>query len=154
MSSIFMLGLNDPYTKDKLFQIRPTEGNSTVEFDVLVKGASEIQQAKDNCLEAGNSSKTIFLADLQLLELNNSPISRPFSPLLNCFYFAKNMFKERNLAFIQKAKHVTFYGRGCISKNTLHKSKYILHFNLTWNSNNPTLKTELGFLCLLMNFEY
>ena len=39
-----------------MFQIRPTEGNSTVEFDVLVKAASEIQQAKDNCLEAGNTS--------------------------------------------------------------------------------------------------
>ena len=46
----------DPYTKEKLFQIQPKEGNSTVEFDVLVKAASEIQQAKDNCLEAGNSS--------------------------------------------------------------------------------------------------
>ena len=56
MSSIFILGLDDPYTREKLFQIRPTEGNSTVEFDVLVKAASEIQQAKDNCLEAGNTS--------------------------------------------------------------------------------------------------
>ena len=56
MSSIFILGLDYPYTKEKLFQIRPTEGNSTVEFDVLVKAASEIQQAKDNCLESGSSS--------------------------------------------------------------------------------------------------
>ena len=56
MSSIFILGLEDSYTREKLFQIRPTEGNSTVEFDVLVKAASEIQQAKDNCLEAGNTS--------------------------------------------------------------------------------------------------
>ena len=39
-----------------MFQIRPTAGNSTVEFDVLVKAASEIQQAKYNCLEAGNTS--------------------------------------------------------------------------------------------------
>ena len=56
MSSIFILGLEDSYTKEKLFQIRPTAGNSTVEFDVLVKAASEIQQAKDNCLESGNTS--------------------------------------------------------------------------------------------------
>ena len=28
----------------------------TVEFDVSVKAASEIQQAKDNCLQAGNTS--------------------------------------------------------------------------------------------------
>ena len=53
---IFILGLADPYTGEKLFQIRPTEGNSTAEFHVLVKAASEIQQAKDNCLEAGNTS--------------------------------------------------------------------------------------------------
>ena len=56
MSSIFILGLEDSYTKEKLFQIRPTAGNSTVDFDVLVKSASEIQQAKDNCLESGNTS--------------------------------------------------------------------------------------------------
>ena len=56
MSSIFILGLEDSYTREKLFQIRPSEGDSTVRFDVLVKAASEIQQAKDNCLEAGKSS--------------------------------------------------------------------------------------------------
>ena len=56
MSSIFILGLKDSYTKEKLFQIRPTGDNSTVAFDVLVKAASEIQQAKDNCLESGSSS--------------------------------------------------------------------------------------------------
>ena len=51
-----ILGLSDPYTKEKLFQIQPETGNSTVEFDKLVQAASEIQQAKDNCLEAGSSS--------------------------------------------------------------------------------------------------
>ena len=56
MSSIFILGLSDPHTKEKLFQIQPKAGNSTVEFDELVRAASEIQQAKDNCLEAGSSS--------------------------------------------------------------------------------------------------
>ena len=56
MSSIFILGLEDSYTKEKLFQIRPTGDNSTVAFDVLVKAASEIQQAKDNCQESGSSS--------------------------------------------------------------------------------------------------
>ena len=56
MSSIFIKGLEDPYTQEKLFEIWPTAGNLTVEFDVLVKAASEIQQAKDNCLEAGNTS--------------------------------------------------------------------------------------------------
>ena len=51
----FILGLKDSYTEEKLFQIRPTAGN-TVDFDVLVKSASEIQQAKDNCIESGNTS--------------------------------------------------------------------------------------------------
>ena len=56
MSSIFILGLEDSYTKEKLFQLKPTGNNSTVAFDVLVKAASEIQEAKDNCQESGSSS--------------------------------------------------------------------------------------------------
>ena len=32
------------------------KGKTTVEFDVLIRAASEIQQAKDNCLDAGSSS--------------------------------------------------------------------------------------------------
>ena len=56
MSSIFILGLSDQYTKEKLFQIPAKAGKSTVEFEELVRAASEIQQAKDNCLEAGGSS--------------------------------------------------------------------------------------------------
>ena len=56
MSSIFILGLSDQYTKEKLFQIPAKAGKSTVEFEELVRAASEIQQAKVNCLEAGGSS--------------------------------------------------------------------------------------------------
>jgi hypothetical protein len=56
MSSIFILGLSDQYTKEKLFQIPAKEGKSTVDFEDLVRAASEIQQAKDNCLEAGGTS--------------------------------------------------------------------------------------------------
>ena len=56
MSSIFIIGLCDPYTKEKLFQLQPKKGKTTVEFDELVRAASEIQQAKDNCLEVGSSS--------------------------------------------------------------------------------------------------
>ena len=56
MSSIFILGLEDSYTKIKLFQIRPTAGNSTVDFDELVRAASEIAVAKENCLESANTS--------------------------------------------------------------------------------------------------
>ena len=56
MSSIFILGLEDSYTKEKLFQIRPTAGNSTVDFDELVRAASEIAVAKENCLESANTS--------------------------------------------------------------------------------------------------
>ena len=56
MSSIFILGLEDSYTKEKLFQIRPTAGNSTVDFDELVRAASEIAVTKENCLESANTS--------------------------------------------------------------------------------------------------
>ena len=56
MSSIFIIGLSDSYTKEKLFQLQPKKNKTTVEFDELVHAASEIQQAKDNCLEVGSSS--------------------------------------------------------------------------------------------------
>ena len=49
--------------------------------------------------------KYIYVADLQLLELNKSPIVRPFLPLLICFFLVKNIFKRRHLAFIHNAKH-------------------------------------------------
>ena len=56
MSSIFIIGLSDSYTKEKLFQLQPKKNKTTVEFDELVRVASEIQQAKENCLEAGSTS--------------------------------------------------------------------------------------------------
>ena len=56
MSSIFILGLEDSYMREKLFQIRPATGKSTVDFEELVRAASEIAVAKDNCLESANSS--------------------------------------------------------------------------------------------------
>ena len=56
MSTVFILGLSDSYTCEKLFQLQPKEGKTTVKFDVLIRAASEIQQAKDNCLDAGSSS--------------------------------------------------------------------------------------------------
>ena len=40
----------------KLFQICPTACNSTVDFDELVRAASEIAVAKENCLESANTS--------------------------------------------------------------------------------------------------
>ena len=56
VSSIFILGLEDSYTREKLFQMRPQAGKSTVEYDDLVKAASEIATAKENCAEAVNTS--------------------------------------------------------------------------------------------------
>ena len=50
---VFILGLSDSYTKEKLFQLQPKKDKTTVEFDDLARAASEIQQAKDNCLEVG-----------------------------------------------------------------------------------------------------
>ena len=60
MSSIFILGLSDQYTKEKFFPIPAKEGKSTVEFDDLVRAACKIQQAKDNCLEAGGHLLVAF----------------------------------------------------------------------------------------------
>ena len=56
MSSVFILGLADSYTREKLFQLQPAEGKTTVQFDVLIAAASAIQQAKDNCQDAGSAS--------------------------------------------------------------------------------------------------
>lgn len=56
MSSIFIIGLSDSYTKEKLFQLQSKKNKTTVEFDELVRVATEIQQAKENCLEAGSTS--------------------------------------------------------------------------------------------------
>ena len=56
MSSVFILGFADSYTREKLFQLQPAEGKTTVQFDVLIAAASAIQQAKDNCQDAGSAS--------------------------------------------------------------------------------------------------
>ena len=48
MSTIFILGLNDTYTREQLYQIKPEEGKTTVSFVKLVAAASEISTAKDN----------------------------------------------------------------------------------------------------------
>ena len=37
LSTIFILGLGDGYTKEKLFQLAPAEGKTTVEFNTLIK---------------------------------------------------------------------------------------------------------------------
>ena len=42
LSTIFILGLADGYTKEKLFQLAPAAGKTTVEFNTLIKLASEI----------------------------------------------------------------------------------------------------------------
>ena len=55
MSTVFIFGLSKSYTPEKLFQLQPKEDKTTVEFDVLVCAASDIQQAMDNCLDAGSS---------------------------------------------------------------------------------------------------
>ena len=71
MSSIFILGLSNQYTKEKVFQIPAKEGKSTVDFEDLVRSASEIQQAKDNCLEAGGGR--LFVASLVSSPVEENP---------------------------------------------------------------------------------
>ena len=56
MSSIFILGLEDVYMRKQLFHLRPKAGKTTVDFDKLVRAASEIATPKDNCAEALNTS--------------------------------------------------------------------------------------------------
>ena len=56
MYTIFVLGLEDTYTKEQLYQLKPDAGNMTVSFGKLVDAASEIAIAKDNVAEASRSA--------------------------------------------------------------------------------------------------
>ena len=56
MSTIFILGLEDSYTRERLYQIKPDNGKSTVRFKSLVDAASEIAVAKDNAAESMGSA--------------------------------------------------------------------------------------------------
>ena len=55
MSTIFVLGLEDSYTRERLYQMKPDAGKSTVSFGKLVDSASEIAVAKDNAAESSGS---------------------------------------------------------------------------------------------------
>ena len=55
MSTIFILGLEDSYTKEQLYQLKPEGGKTTVSFEKLVDAASEISVAKDNVAEASGT---------------------------------------------------------------------------------------------------
>ena len=48
MSTIFILWLEDFYTKEQLSQLKPEGGKTTVSFEKLVDAASEISVAKDS----------------------------------------------------------------------------------------------------------
>ena len=54
LSTIFIMGLVDEYTRERCFQLVPEPGKTTVKFETLIKLASEINQAKENCVEAGS----------------------------------------------------------------------------------------------------
>ena len=54
MATVFILGLSDSYTQEKLFQLTPEVGKTTVSFEALISAASAIQQ--DNCQDAGSAS--------------------------------------------------------------------------------------------------
>ena len=56
MSTIFVLGLEDSYTRERLYQIKLDLRKSTVRFESLVNAASEIAFAKDNATESVGSS--------------------------------------------------------------------------------------------------
>ena len=63
MSTIFILGLDDTYTREQLYQLKPEEGKTTVSFSKLVDAASEISSAKDNVAEASNTSVCAMSGD-------------------------------------------------------------------------------------------
>ena len=63
MSTIFILGLEDTYTREQLYQLKPAEGKTTVSFEKLVDAASEISTAKDNVAEASNTSMFAMSGD-------------------------------------------------------------------------------------------
>ena len=69
MSSIFILGLEDVYTREQLFQLQPDAGKSTIDFDKLVRIASEIATAKDNCAEAASTSVCAVSGDKNIAKL-------------------------------------------------------------------------------------
>ena len=56
LSDIFILGLEDVYTRKQLFQLKPMREMTTVSFEKLVSTASEIATAKDNVAEALNTT--------------------------------------------------------------------------------------------------
>ena len=56
ISTIFILGLEDVYTREQLFQLKQDGELTTVSFDKLVSAASEIATAKENCAEASNTT--------------------------------------------------------------------------------------------------
>ena len=51
-----MLGLEDTYTCEQLFQFKPEEEKTTISFKKLVGAASEIPTAKANVAEVLNTS--------------------------------------------------------------------------------------------------
>ena len=52
MSTIFVVGFEDIYTRERLYQIKPETGKSTVRIESLVDVASEIGVAKENAAES------------------------------------------------------------------------------------------------------
>ena len=62
MSTIFVLGLEDTYTKEQLYQLKPVAGKTYVSFERLLDAASEIAVANDNMAEASSSASTCAMS--------------------------------------------------------------------------------------------
>ena len=100
MSSVFILGLADSYTREKLFQLQPEEGKTTVQFDVLIAAASAIQQAKDNCQDAGSAS----MSKLSGQESGGKKVNKCWHCNLTT-HSDKGFGKEIREKFCKAAKH-------------------------------------------------
>ena len=100
MSSVFILGLADSYTREKLFQLQPAEGKTTVQFDVLISAASAIQKAKDNCQDAGSAS----MSKLSGQESGGKKVNKCWHCNLTT-HSDKGFGKEIREKFCKAAKH-------------------------------------------------
>ena len=63
MSTIFILCLEDTFTQEQLYQLKPEVGKTTVSFEKPMDAASEISIAKDNVVEARNTSVCAMSGD-------------------------------------------------------------------------------------------
>ena len=102
MSTLFILGLEDRYTKEQLYQMKPAVGKTTVSFEKLVDAASEIATAKDNETKAGNTSMCAMSGDK-----TKAPATG------NCGFCNTTSHNAHGFSDEMRKKYCKAYGRTC-----------------------------------------